>query len=291
MLTPTCLHPGCDMMGVIPGHRAEDDGSKTSGHWCFPHDPAVKEADSYAIADGIPQTDGPWSPGGPLIDPDWYAANPPPSTDFHIDVVNGLAAMILEHTAMTMIESDTATEEAMTSLAGNTAFTNDVAAAILLATTAICAAGDIGSEILTELAEVYERNIGDDDDQADDDDTPDSDGPGLDDDEHDGSDLDERPDHDDDDEDDDPEMTCPECDGTGVEDQDAEDLADTRPCAMCDGEGVVDRVNFPELRIALPADEQAMVDDLIAGVRPVPVQDTPISADTMSAADEEERVS
>ena len=124
-----CLHPGCTEMAFFPAERTGDNGETITGMACFAH-----------------------SDDGPVV-----AIEPEQAGGFHIDVVNGLAAMLLEHTAMTMVGTEDATGDAMRSLAANTDWTEDVAAGVLLALSYIAAAGQVGDEELLHGAEVYEQ--------------------------------------------------------------------------------------------------------------------------------------
>lgn len=87
-------------------------------------------------------------------EPEAVAAENGPA--FSVDVVAGLAAMILDHAAMTMTGADDAADAAMRSLAEASAMPLDFAAGVLLALTTVVAAGEVSDEQLTSLAERFE---------------------------------------------------------------------------------------------------------------------------------------
>lgn len=195
-----CLGPGCTSAGVFPGAKDTPDGP-VEGYWCFGCDPAGLDLGAgTTTAERAPE--------------------PVPDNLFHVDVVSGLTAMVLEHVAMTAVEGDDSTDQAMRSLAANTNMSLDLAAGILLAVSAVAAAGDVTPEQLTDLAALYEAEAERVDDETT---TPAEVGP--------DDDRDTMPD----------EETCPQCDGTGrTEDAHHNDPADD--CPFCDGRGVVDIV-------------------------------------------------
>lgn len=127
MIGDPCSAPGCDLTAVVE----TDDGP-----YCFVHMPVVDQVDYMAEVEAA-ATDG-------------------SDASFSEDVVAGLAAIILDHTAMTMLDTDTATEEAMRSLAEATNMPYDFAAGILLATTWLVGAGAVDSAIITTGAEMFE---------------------------------------------------------------------------------------------------------------------------------------
>lgn len=195
-----CLTPDCQNVGVLPYERHNPDLTVTPGFLCFP-------CDTAATASG-PTDDGRDYAAEVLdhhVDKQdalnaLVEAAPDPETMFHTDVTAGLAAMVLEIVASAMTDEDGAVEQAMVLLAGNTRLPNDVAAGIILAVTAVAAAGGIDSAAMLELATVYEGLVEDDD--LDEDDGQD--------DEHDDLDAD-------DDGEDDPELVaCLTCDATFV---------------------------------------------------------------------------
>lgn len=154
----TCVFPGCDLPGVFDG--AQDDG--TPGKWCFAHDPGALEPtddDLRAIEDEAPT----WND----------------------DLVAGLAAILLDHTAMSLDTADDAVEAAMRSLAEATNMPLDFAAGILLATSWMATTGELLSEELSAGADLFEAQATDDPiplqpsgldpDDDDDDDTDDDD--------------------------------------------------------------------------------------------------------------------
>ncbi len=122
-------------MGVFPGTRSDGE-NPVVGFWCFEHDPGASDPLNGA---GAPEQ---------LTQPDDL---------FHVDVVAGLASMLLEHAAMTYLGTDDATTEAMRSLSGNTGWTLDVAAGVLMALTAIASPAEFTAEQLTDLAAIYEQ--------------------------------------------------------------------------------------------------------------------------------------
>lgn len=196
-----CLRPGCEMVGVFPGVRVDGD-SEVRGFWCFTDDP----------------TDNPLNPPlGELI----VVGDDAPS--FHTDVTNGLAAMILEHTAMTTLDTPDATGDAMRLLAKATGMTLDVAAGILVATTGLMAMGGIDPAMILATAEVWEAMAEDDDDPSSyavDPSEPGAFAPPL------------------------PEYKmCLVCDGTGLDDP--EDPSNLDECPVCNGQGEID-VKEPE---------------------------------------------
>lgn len=156
-----CVYPSCTDTGVIQGKATGPDGAELVGWLCFPHafptepelTPETDPSDNY-------RPEG-WTAPAPVVEPD------EPSTTFYPEVTAGLAAMVLEHAAMAMRDTDDAATEAMTSLATNTLFGNDVAAGVILAITAVAAAGGVTAQALMELAEQYEGLADDDEPEPD----------------------------------------------------------------------------------------------------------------------------
>lgn len=144
-ITP-CLEPGCDQIGVFPGERDDGAGGVVKGTYCFVHD----------TQDGAPNDDNLDDDARFMLD-----------VGFHVDVTTGFAAMVLEHTAMTTLDVDDATGAAMQSMVRNTGLDADVCSGILLATTAIMAAGEVSADQLTTLAELYETAAETADDEPD----------------------------------------------------------------------------------------------------------------------------
>lgn len=215
-----CLEPGCDQIGVFPGVRHHPDGDVT-GAFCFAHDPAVSELSE--------------SGNSPTQE------TPDPLDGYHPDVTAGLAAMILEHVAMTTMDGDDPTGDAMRSLAANTALSLDIAAGVLLACTSIAAAGEVPADRLTELAEVWEATITDDnDDQA--------------------ATVEVGPDDDRDamaDE-------CAYCNGTGVADDLLTGEVDVK-CPWCDGRGILDIVGPASSPIADDFGDDDLPESVVPG--------------------------
>lgn len=226
-----CMESGCESAGVFPGVVEHPDGPVT-GFWCFGHDP-----------------------GGilPTVPTDLGIAGRDDVELFHLDVVAGFAAMVLEHAAMTATESGTASDDAMRSLAANSALALDLAAGIIVAITAVTAAGEVTPEQVTELAAIYEEiatREDEDEDQVPDEESQMSrlaDDLGYvsgDDDAEVGPDDDrdamanEEP--------------CPACDGNGLSDYET-GLGESIPCTVCEGRGVID--------IAGPAETLVVADD------------------------------
>lgn len=124
---PVCTYPGCQSAAPF----TTDDGYR-----CWAH------------------SEGPVVPGetlGPM-----EAAVAPSEPSFAVDVVAGLAAVVLDHTAIALQGTESAIGDASASLAKATGMTDDLAAGILLATTWLVAAGELTDEQVTEGSALYE---------------------------------------------------------------------------------------------------------------------------------------
>lgn len=140
-----CASPGCHDYGVFPG--ADDDGRPIK--LCFTHS---AEVDALADEVGAALATAITSAADPTDDGTVVGAEP----EWHEDVVAGLAAILLDHTAMTYDERPDAVEAAMLSLAQATNMPTDFAAGLLMATTWLAAAGELDAEVLSSGAEQFE---------------------------------------------------------------------------------------------------------------------------------------
>lgn len=120
---PLCAEPGCDQFGVWPTTDADGKPVRV----CIIH-----------------SMDAPAPPPAP------------PAESWHEETVSGLAAVVLDHTAMTLDDTPDATAQAMLSLTQATGMTQDMAAGLLLATTWLVAAGQLTAEQVSIGADLYE---------------------------------------------------------------------------------------------------------------------------------------
>lgn len=141
-----CAHGDCTEYGVFPG--VDETGSPAK--FCFVHDPA---APAVEAGTGSLLADGPehWRDGRDLL--------PAAIVEdvWHDDVVAGLAAILLDHTAMAMDETPDAVEAAVKSLALASGMALDFAAGLLIATSWLVAAGQLDADLVASGAEQFEQ--------------------------------------------------------------------------------------------------------------------------------------
>lgn len=142
---PICDHPGCADYGVFPG--VDDEGKPL--RFCFNHAPLGDDTPLDNAAGTHVDDLGALTPFVDAVATDTADA-------WHDDVVAGLAAILLDHTAMALDETPDAVERSMRSLAAATDMPTDFAAGLLMATTWIAGVGEVDGLMLSHGADQFE---------------------------------------------------------------------------------------------------------------------------------------